>query len=266
MDDLYRERFARQFGIFDEPQLETIRSTAVGVAGLGMGGSTFINLVRMGFERFHIADPDVYERTNINRQRAAKESTIKARKDESLLAEARDINPAIEVEMFGDGVQADNVDRFLDGLDWVVDVVDIFAMDCKLLLNERAHELGVKVASSATLGHGAVVMVFDSDTPSFGELSGIVPGGDRAESVRRFIDTLIPEIPDYMKAQVDKGLAGESHIPFVVTGTEFSGAIVVAEIVKHVLGLGDRPKAPVGIFCEPLALRLERFTSPAARA
>jgi molybdopterin/thiamine biosynthesis adenylyltransferase len=264
MDELYRERFARTFGIMTEAELERIKSTPVGVAGLGMGGSTFINLVRMGFERFHVADPDVYERTNINRQRAARESTVHKRKDDSLLAEARDINPAIEVEVFSDGVQPDNVERFLDGLEWVVDVVDVFAMDCKLLMNERAHELGIPVASAASLGYGCVVLVFDSTTPSFGRLSGISAELDAGQNLERFIRMMFPLLPEYMRAQTELAMAGKGHIPFVVAGVEFAAAIVVVEITKHLLGIGNRPKAPIGILCEPLDLRLEEFVSPAA--
>jgi molybdopterin/thiamine biosynthesis adenylyltransferase len=266
VDELYRERFARTFGIMTEDELERVRATSIGVAGLGMGGSTFIDLVRMGFERFHVADPDVYERTNINRQRAAKESTVHRRKDDSLLAEARDINPAIAVETFPEGVQPDNVERFLDGLDWVVDVIDVYAMDCKLLLNERAHELGIPVASAASLGYGCVVLVFDSSTPSFGELSGISPELDQAENLGRFIRMMFPELPEYMRAQTELAMAGKGHIPFVVAGVEFAASIVVVEIVKNVLGIGTRPKAPMGILCEPLGLRLEQFTSPAVNA
>jgi molybdopterin/thiamine biosynthesis adenylyltransferase len=264
MDQLYRERFARIFGIMDEGQLELIRSTRVGVAGLGMGGSMFINLVRMGFEHFHVADPDTYERSNINRQRAARESTVDKRKDDSLIAEARDINPAIEVEVFRDGVQPDNVERFLDGLDWVVDVIDVYAMDCKLLMNQRAHEIGIPVVSSGSFGYGCVVMVFDSTSPSFGELSGITTGEGRGDALEKFVRMMFPEIPEYMRAQGELVLQGRGHIPFVVTGVELSAALVVLEIVKGILGIGARPRAPIGIYCEPLEFRIEQFTSFAA--
>ncbi len=264
MDELYRERFARTFGIMDEAQLERIRSTKVAVAGLGMGGSTFIDLVRLGFERFHIADPDVYERTNINRQRAAKESNVQRRKDESLLEEARDINPAIQVETFPEGVQVDNVERFLDGVEWVVDVIDIFAMGPKLLMNDLAHGRGIPVVSSATLGYGAVVMVFDSSGPSFSQLSGITQDQSDAEMLQRFVTLMFPEVPDYMRAQAELAMQGKGHIPFIVTGVELSASLVVLEIVKGMFGFGDRPRAPEGIYCEPLEFRIERFVSPAA--
>ena len=54
----YRERFLRSFGIVNDARLEKIKSTSIAIGGLGLGGSIFINLVRMGFEKFHVADPD----------------------------------------------------------------------------------------------------------------------------------------------------------------------------------------------------------------
>jgi hypothetical protein len=43
----------------------------------------------------------------------------------------------------------------------VLDAVDIFVMDAKLVLAERARERGIPLISNATLGFGAVLMVFD---------------------------------------------------------------------------------------------------------
>src|SRR6476620_2209450 len=100
----YPDRFLRSAGIIDDQHFKKIQNTAIAIGGLGMGGSIFINLVRMGFEKFHIADPDTYERTNINRQRLAKESTVGIRKDEALLKEALDINPNIKVKCFPHGI------------------------------------------------------------------------------------------------------------------------------------------------------------------
>lgn len=263
MDDAYAERFGRTVGIMTAAQMERVRSAAVGVAGLGMGGSSFVNLVRLGIERFHVADPDVYERTNINRQRAARESTLQRRKDDCLVSEARDINPSVDVEVFPAGVQADNVDAFLRGLDLVVDTIDVYAMDCKLLLLERARAQGIPVLSCATLGHGAVVMAFDASTPSFGELSGITAESSRGEALERFVTLMMPEVPDYMLEQAQRAMEGRGHIPFVVTGVEFAAAIVGVQVINHLLGVGARPMAPSGIFCEPVSLRLEQFTSRA---
>lgn len=259
MNPLYRERFLRNIGIMNEASLERIRSTSIAIGGLGLGGSIFLNLVRMGFENFHIADPDVYERTNINRQRMAKESTVGRRKDESLIKEALDINPDVRVRTFPEGVTEENVGTFLEGMDWAVDVVDVFAMKEKLALNNEAARRGIPLASCGAVGFSAAVIVFDRTTPTFAQLTGLDPSLDYETNIRRFVQFLTPRIPDYMQDQLAKALARESHIPFVVPGVEISAACAVTEVAKQILNLGKRVRAPRGIFIDPVRLDIEIF-------
>lgn len=259
MDSLYRERFLRCIGIMDEKNLKEIRSTSIAIGGLGLGGSIFLNLVRMGFEKFHISDPDVYERTNINRQRMAKESTIGVRKDEALLREALDINPQINVRTFPEGLNKTNVKDFLEGIDWVVDVVDVFALNEKLALNEEAARRGLPLVSCGSLGFSGAVVVFDKDTPTFAELTGLEPSLPYEINIKRFVQFICPEIPDYMRAQMDKAMSRSSHIPFVVPGVEIAAACAVTEITKEILNIGEKVRAPLGIFINPVDLKIEIF-------
>ncbi|HTL11450.1 MAG TPA: ThiF family adenylyltransferase, partial [Bdellovibrionota bacterium] len=183
----YLERHARQMGIMSRDQLLEIRGMPVAIGGLGLGGSVFINLVRLGFERFHIADPDIYERSNIGRQRAAKETTVGRRKDEALIEEARAINPDLKVVTFPDGVQETNVDRFLKGVRIVVDAVDVFAIPEKIALHEAARAKGLLTVTCSTAGFGASVVVFDAKSPSFVELSGLSKTAEYAQNMDRWV-------------------------------------------------------------------------------
>ncbi len=259
MDPLYKERFLRAIGIMNEKNLETIRSTSIAIGGLGLGGSIFLNLVRMGFEKFHISDPDTYERTNINRQRMAKESTIGIRKDEALLREARDINPDIKVRTFPEGISKNNVKDFLEEIDWVIDVVDVFALTEKLALNEEARRRHLPLASCGALGFSGAVILFDKNTPSFAELTGMDSALPYETNIKRFLQFICPEIPEYMKAQMHKAVHRSSHIPFVVPGVEISAACAVTEIAKQILNIGKKIRAPYGIFIDPIALKIEIF-------
>jgi len=259
MNKNYKERFLRNIGIMDENGLKQIKSTSVAIGGLGLGGSIFIDLVRMGFEKFHIADPDIYERTNINRQRLAKETTIRRRKDACLIEEAQAINPDVKIKAFPEGVKPHNINKFLAGINFVVDVVDVFAMDDKILLNEEARKRHIPVASCGALGFGAAVVVFTKQSPSFSELTGMKKELPFEENMRRFLQFIAPEIPEYMQKQLFKAMNRSTHIPFVVSGVEISAAFAVAEIAKHILHLGVRPIAPIGIYIDPVDLKVERF-------
>ncbi|QDK45879.1 hypothetical protein DOM22_12315 [Bdellovibrio sp. ZAP7] len=259
MDQHYKERFLRSIGIFTEGQLEKMKNTKIAVGGLGLGGSIFINLVRMGFENFHIADPDTFERTNINRQRMAKETTIGMRKDECSLAEARAINPAVKIKVFPEGVKKANLDEFLKGVDWVVDVVDLFAMEDKLALNVEAHKRGIPVASCATLGFSGSVVVFNKNTPSFAEQTGISDKLPYEENLSRFLRFICPEVPTYLWGQLIHAMDRSSYIPFVTPGGETSAAVAASEIAKNVVGMGKTVHSPNGIFVDVAQVKTTIF-------
>jgi molybdopterin-synthase adenylyltransferase len=260
-DQRYLERCLRAIGIMTEAQLRQIKDTRVAIGGLGLGGSVFINLVRLGFEKFHVADPDIYERSNINRQRAARETTVGCRKDDCLIQEARAINPDVEIRAFPQGVSTGNVAEFVAGAQWVVDAVDIFAMPEKIALNEEARRRGIPAVSCVSVGFGAAIVVFDQGTPSFRELSGLDPSAEYVQNIDRFLRFAMPEIPEYMREQVGKAATRSSHVPFLVSGVEMSASLVTMAICQRILGLGDRVLAPQGIYVNPLELRLERFTA-----
>lgn len=269
-----RERFLRNLGIMDEKGLKKIQSTPIAIGGLGLGGSIFINLVRLGFKHFHVADPDIYERTNFNRQRLAKESTTGLRKDDCLIKEALDINPEITVRAFKEGVSPSNVNEFLKGMKWVVDVIDVYAMEAKLALNARARELHLPVASCGSLGFSGSVVIFDPTSPSFAELSGVSLERSSLENVQNFLQFIAPEIPPYMADQLFRAMDHSTHIPFVVPGVETAAATAAAQIAGQVLGLSPEIRAPQGIFMDPLtgtaqifeaSFKVRKFRAPSQK-
>ncbi len=255
----YKERNLRSMGIICEEDLRKIKNTSIAIGGLGLGGSIFMNLVRMGFENFHIADPDTFERTNINRQRLAKETTIGRRKDECVEEEARAINPDVKIKIFPEGVKSTNADAFLSGMDWVVDVVDVFAMPDKLALHAEARKRKIPVASCATLGFTGTVVIFNEDTPSFADLTGMDPQDHFITNLEKFLQFICPQIPSYMQDQLMRSLDRSTHLPFVVPGGEMAAAFCVTEITKNIVGFGNRIYAPLGIFVDAFTHEIEIY-------
>ena len=63
------EAFSRHRGLFSAEEQDALRDTRVAIAGLGgVGGIYLATLARMGVGRYHLADKDVYDASNINRQ------------------------------------------------------------------------------------------------------------------------------------------------------------------------------------------------------
>ena len=99
-----------------------------------LGGLHLLTLTRLGIGRFHLAEFDRYDLANFNRQVGATLSTLGLPKLEVMTGRARDVNPELELNVFAKGVDAANVDAFLDGVDVFVDGLDFFAFDTRELV------------------------------------------------------------------------------------------------------------------------------------
>jgi hypothetical protein len=128
----YQEAFARNLGWVTAGEQATLRNKTVAIAGLGgVGGVHLLTLARLGIGGFHIADHDHFSLVNFNRQVGASMSTLGQAKTDVLAKMAADINPEMRIACFPAGVDSDNLNAFLDGVDLYVDGLDFFAFEAR---------------------------------------------------------------------------------------------------------------------------------------
>jgi len=130
-------------------RLVRLRTKSVLVCGLGGVGSFAAEaLARSGLGRLILADCDRVDETNLNRQLVALHSTVGKKKTAVMEERVKDIDPAVEVRLFEERIDATNLDRLLDPRpDYVVDAIDDVA--AKVALIARCVALGIRVVSSA---------------------------------------------------------------------------------------------------------------------
>jgi hypothetical protein len=98
----YQVFTTRNFGFVTEAEQARLRAGAVFVAGVGgMGGACLQSLARAGVGRLGIADIDVFEVSNLNRQVFANLDTVGQAKADASAAAVRRINPEVEMEVLG---------------------------------------------------------------------------------------------------------------------------------------------------------------------
>ena len=135
----YDEAFARNRGLIAPQEQQRLRSSCVAVVGMGgVGGVDLVTLARLGVGRFRIADPDVFDVSNTNRQYGAMHSTLGHSKAEVMASIVRDINPDAQVRTFTQPIAEDNAAEFLEGADVLVDAIDAFEINVRRLLFRRA--------------------------------------------------------------------------------------------------------------------------------
>ncbi|MFN3543348.1 MAG: ThiF family adenylyltransferase [Thiobacillus sp.] len=190
----YDEAFSRNLGWLTPQEQAALRRKRVAIAGLGgAGGVHLLTLARLGIGNFHIADLDQFDLVNFNRQAGASMSSLDQPKADVMARLARDINPELDIRVFGEGVQPHNVDAFLDGVDLYVDGLDYFVFSARRLVYDACRARGIPITFAVPLGMGAAVLNFLPDGPGF-EAYFRLEGSPEAEWPVRFLVGLAPAL------------------------------------------------------------------------
>ncbi len=191
----YTEAFSRNKGLISDIDQEKLKNARVAIAGLGgVGGIYVTGLARLGIGKFNIADNDVFELANMNRQAGAFVSTMGQSKTDVMHRIAKDINPHLEMEIFDQGITPENVDDFLRNVDVVVDGIDFFGIDARLLLFRKAREHNIPVVTCAPIGFGASQLTFVPGGMTFEEYFDISENQTLEEKLLQFGLGLSPSL------------------------------------------------------------------------
>ncbi|NML24952.1 ThiF family adenylyltransferase [Zoogloea dura] len=243
----YEEAFARNIGWVTETEQTALRGKRIAIAGVGgVGGVHLLSLARLGIGAFHIADMDTFDLVNFNRQAGAMMSTLDRPKADVMAEMARDINPELDIRVFGSGVDAANLDAFLDGVDLYVDGLDFFAFQARRDTFRACWERGIPAVTAAPLGMGTAVLSFLPGRMSFEEYFRL-DGCDEDEMAVRFLLGLSP-------AMLQRGyLADPSRVDFVarrgpstIAACQLCAGATATESLKILLGRGEVMCAPWG--------------------
>lgn len=157
-----------------------LQGCRIGVIGLSVGRAIALTLAQEGVGgAFVLADFDTLALSNMNRLRGGVQD-LGIKKTVLAAREIVEMDPYVSVEVFSEGLTPDGIDRFLSGLDLVVEECDDLYV--KVRVRERARALRVPVLMETTEGGLLDVERFDlePDRPVFHGLLG----GVEAEALR----------------------------------------------------------------------------------
>jgi molybdopterin/thiamine biosynthesis adenylyltransferase len=166
----YDLAFSRNNGITNQEEQLRLKNSTVAIAGMGgVGGDYLITLARVGIENFKISDFDDFEIANFNRQYGATMSSIGRKKMDVMLDLTLDINPEARIKTYGEGINAENIDNFLEGVDVFIDAVEFFEIKVHQLIINACMERGIPAIFGVPLGFGAGILIYTPDGMSFDE-------------------------------------------------------------------------------------------------
>ncbi len=129
-----------------------IKKGTVGIAGLGgLGSAVAVALARIGVGRLILADFDMVEPSNLNRQQYFIDQLGQS-KAEALESNLKRINPYVRYEAHCIRITPDNIGELFDEVDVMVEAFD--RADQKAMLLQSFVEKPI-VAASGLAGHGS---------------------------------------------------------------------------------------------------------------
>jgi len=216
--DFY-DRYSRhlrlpEVGEAGQRKLQAARIAMVGAGGLGSPAGFY--LAAAGVGTLVLADDDVVDRSNLQRQILHTDARIGTSKVESARIALSALNPQVDIETFPERITAANVERLIADADVVIDGADNFPV--RYLLNDACVKLGKPLVYGAVHRFEGQVSVFDA-------------GRKRGEAP--CYRCLFPEPPPPEAAPncAEAGVLGV--LPGVI------GLLQATEAIKLILGQGD---------------------------
>ena len=259
----YDEAFARNLGWVTEAEQQRLKKSRVCIAGLGgVGGVQLLTLARLGVGAFSVADFDTFALANFNRQVGATVTTLGRPKSEVMVAMALDINPDLDIRVFSNGLNEENLDAFLADGDVYLDGLDFFALDIRRHVFALCHANGIPAVTVAPLGLGAALLNFVPGGMSF-EAYFRLEGHTADEQALRFLVGLSPAMLQ-MSYLVDPSRVdlAKRRGPSTNVATQLCSGIAAAQVLKLILQRGTVLAAPHGLHFDAFRNRLKHTWRP----
>ena len=190
--NIWPERFRRNFGLFSAQDMARLLRSRILVLGCGgLGGHAAELLARMGAGFLRLVDNDVFDESNLNRQRFCTESALGRPKALVLRQALADVASHLDVEAVQLEADEHNLPDLLRGVDVALDCLDTIA--AKTALERACLAAGVPFVHGSVLRDEGFAYVNGGPTPRLAELYPQGQSGDElAQTRREGVGTLAP--------------------------------------------------------------------------
>ncbi len=157
-----KQRYSRQMRlpqVGEQGQDKLINATVLIVGMGGLGSPVALYLAAAGTGRLRIADFDVVDESNLQRQIIHQHADIGQLKTESAAASLRAINPSIHIETLDYSLDYEDFIRHCSHVDLIMDCTDNFPT--RFVLNDVSLKTAIPLVSGAAIRWEGQVTTFD---------------------------------------------------------------------------------------------------------
>jgi len=240
--------FTRNLGIISQSEQVQLSRSRVAIAGVGGdGGLVAETLARMGVSSFALADPEVFEVENLNRQNGSSVATLGRNKAEVIGEIIRGINPEAQITLYEDGIHEANVTEFVAGCNLVIDETEFTLHHLAVMLARASRSEGIAVVTGFNVAFGCLMTSFQADGMSLETYLGL----DESASLEEIaatpvgLDRWIPRLPGYVDDDALMAvIMGTIPAPSVAPGVCLAAGLVATEAFIQLIGRQPPLAAP----------------------
>lgn len=246
-NEYFALRTARNRNIITKEEQQAYRQVNIGIIGLSVGSQILSTLVMTGGPKnLKIADFDTIEISNLNRI-SATVLDLGKKKIHVTAQRLWELDPFLNIEMFEDGIQKENIESFILGepaLNILIDEMD--NLSYKILVREFCRQHGIPVLMATDNGESILLDVerfdLEPDRPIFHGLLGDMKPEDLEHITKEQWFEIAKKIiqPQYMSKRMQSSLSeiGKTlqGIPQLGSSATVAGSAVsfaVRKIANH---------------------------------
>ena len=160
------EQYSRITKIIGDDNLKKLKSAKVLIVGLGgVGGNALEIIARSGISNIAIADFDVFEESNLNRQILCLKNSITKKKVEVAKERILAINPNCNLTIIDDKINEEVLNKYKINVNYIIDACD--DVKAKVSLIKYAINNNMKIISCCGTGNNyKLPVVISKEKPS----------------------------------------------------------------------------------------------------
>jgi molybdopterin/thiamine biosynthesis adenylyltransferase len=202
-----RTRYARQMMLIGDAGQELLKKAHIFIAGAGgLGSPVSIYLAVAGVGKITLADMDVVDQTNLNRQILHYDRDIGKKKTISAEKKLQEMNPDIKIKVIDTVINRSNVENLVGKADGIVDAMDNYPT--RYILNDTA------IKKEIPLFHGGI-------RGFYGQATTIIPNQTAC------LRCIFPKAPP------------REVFPVVGATAGVIGTVQATEVLKYLLHKGE---------------------------
>ncbi|MFI1331888.1 ThiF family adenylyltransferase [Streptomyces sp. NPDC020845] len=255
-EKFYWERVDRNLGwLGNTPEeqrarQEKLRDSVIGIVGTGgIGGAVAMRLARMGVRNLKLADPDIFELSNVQRQMGADVKTIGRNKAEVVAEMTYDLTKDVNIDVFPEGITPDSAEEFMDGCDYVMDQMEFYQVKNRYALHRafRKSDRCKFMLKIPTVGHTVIVYKYTKDSMTIEEVYDIPEDAEfTPEVINKLVERAIAVMPPYPgREMIDHWFVDMERMPIFGACPPMAEGILTERLALEILEIPGLEPLPV---------------------